>query len=220
MITSNINVALERLNRADVIGMPTETVYGLAADAGCEVAIKKIFSMKKRPINHPLIMHISHHWDLNMWAENIPAYVYPLIDKFWPGPMTLVLNVKSGAVNPLVTGGQNTVAIRCPNHPVAQEVLMQFGRPLVAPSANLFGKISPTTAEHVHTSFEHEDLAILDGGRCRVGIESTIIMATEQRGYQILRHGVIDEKAIKSVISEDRCNDAVNIRAPGKLSSH
>lgn len=220
MITSHLELALDRLNNEDIIGMPTETVYGLAADAGSEAAIQKVFAAKKRPINHPLIMHVAHHWDLNTWAENIPSYVYPLIEAFWPGPLTLVLNMKPGAVTPWVTGGQNTVAIRCPNHPIAQELLVKFGRPLVAPSANLFGKISPTTAEHVNASFEQDNLVILDGGRCRVGIESTILLATKQRGYQILRHGVIDEIAIKSVISNEQFKDEVNIRAPGKLASH
>lgn len=220
MITSDVELALERLNQGDIIGMPTETVYGLAADAACDAAIKKVFSVKKRPINHPLIMHVAHDWDLSAWAENIPSYVYVLIEHFWPGPLTLVLNTRPGAVNPLVTGGQDTVAIRCPAHPVAEELLVRFGRPLVAPSANLFGKISPTTAEHVLDSFKHDDLVILDGGRCRVGIESTILMATDQQGYQILRHGMIDETAIKSVISNERFNDNVNVRVPGKLASH
>lgn len=219
-ITLNTGLALDRLNQGDIIAMPTETVYGLAADAHCESAIKKIFTIKKRPINHPLILHIAHNWDLNEWAENIPVYAFALIEKFWPGPLTLVLNARRGSVSPLVTGGQNTVAIRCPNHPVAQDLLMQFGRPLVAPSANLFGKISPTTVEHVYSSFENDNLLILDGGRCSVGIESTIVMATEERGHQILRHGVIDEMAIMSVVPTKPLNGESNTRVPGKLASH
>ena len=219
-ITPNIELALDRLKLGDIIAMPTETVYGLAADASCDSAIKKIFTIKKRPINHPLILHVAHHWDLNEWAENIPTYVFTLIEKFWPGPLTLVLNMRSGSVSPMVTGGQNTVAIRCPNHPVAQDLLMQFGRPLVAPSANLFGKISPTTAEHVYSSFENDNLLILDGGRCSVGIESTIVMATDERGHQILRHGVIDEMAIMSVVPTKPLNHESNTRVPGKLASH
>jgi L-threonylcarbamoyladenylate synthase len=219
-ITLNTELALDRLKQVDIIAMPTETVYGLAADANCDAAIKRIFTIKKRPINHPLILHIAHNWDLNEWAENIPVYVFALIERFWPGPLTLVLNMRSGSVSPLVTGGQNTVAIRCPNHPVAQDLLMQFGRPLVAPSANLFGKISPTTAEHVYSSFENDNLLILDGGRCSVGIESTIILATEERGHQILRHGVIDEMAIKSVVSTESLNNESNTRVPGQLASH
>ena len=219
-ITLNIELALDRLKLGDIIAMPTETVYGLAADAKFEPAIKRIFTIKKRPINHPLILHVAHNWDLSEWAENIPTYVFQLIETFWPGPLTLVLNMRSGSVSPLVTGGQNTVAIRCPNHPVAQDLLMQFGRPLVAPSANLFGKISPTTAEHVYSSFENDNLLILDGGRCSVGIESTIVMATDERGYQILRHGVIDEMAITSVVPTKLSNSQSNIRVPGKLASH
>jgi len=220
MITSNIDLALEQLHKGGIFGMPTETVYGLAADANCESAIKKIYAIKKRPSSHPLIMHVAHDWDLHAWAKNIPPYVFPLIEQFWPGPLTLVLNLKSNSVSPAVTGGQNTIAIRCPRHSVAQDVLMRFGSPLVAPSANLFGKISPTTAEHVEASFKHDNLTILDGGRCQVGIESTILMATDSRGYQILRHGMIDERAINAVISNKRLHEKVDIRTPGNLERH
>ena len=220
MITSTIDLALERLNHGDIIGMPTETVYGLAADASCDKAIRKIFAMKNRPINHPLILHVAQDWDLNQWAENIPDYVFELTAQFWPGPLTLVLSTKPGSVNPLVNGGQDSVAIRCPNHPVAQELLRRFGKPVVAPSANLFGKISPTTSAHVFSSFKNQDLLILEGGRCAVGIESTIVMATDPRGYQILRHGVIDAVSIEAAVGLPVTNEDNNTRVPGKLDTH
>ncbi len=219
-IISNIRYALDKLRQGDIVAIPTETVYGLAADATRESAIKKIFEIKKRPLNHPLIMHVAHRWDLEEWATNIPSYAFRLIEQFWPGPLTLVLNRRPGSVSPFVTGGQETVAIRCPNHPIAQDLLKQFGRPLVAPSANPFGKISPTTAEHVREAFADSGLVVLDGGRCSVGIESTIVMATDEIGYKILRHGTIDEKKIHSVVSCQSLTEESTIRVPGKLASH
>lgn len=168
-ITTNVNLALERLEQGDVVAIPTETVYGLAADATNETAIKKIFSIKRRPLNHPLIMHVCHDWDLSQWVTDIPEYAQQMILAFWPGPLTLVLNSKEKAVSPLVNGGQNSIAIRAPQHDLTQQILRQLNRPLVAPSANPFGQVSPTTALHVATSFPNEDFLILDGGRCGRG---------------------------------------------------
>ena len=220
MITSNIDLALERLIHGDIIGMPTETVYGLAADASCDKAIRKIFAMKNRPIDHPLILHVAQDWDLNQWAENIPDYVFDLTAQFWPGPLTLVLTTKPGSVNQLVNGGQDSVAIRCPSHVVAQDLLKRFGKPVVAPSANFFGKISPTTSEHVFSGFKNQELLILEGGRCSVGIESTIILATDPKDYQILRHGVIDAASIEAAVGFPASNEDNNTRVPGKLATH
>lgn len=220
MITTEPELALAALKRGDIVAIPTETVYGLAGNAENEQAIRKIYSLKNRPLNHPLIMHVAQHWDLSRWVSTIPDYAQILIKRFWPGPLTLVLPCKPGQVSPLVTGGQDTVALRCPKHPLAQALLQQAGFPLVAPSANPFGKISPTTAEHVYHSFKDEALLILDGGRCQVGIESTIVAATDPQHYQILRHGLIDETELNQVLAIKGTDKESAIRVPGKLEAH
>ena len=219
-ITANVNHALERLEQGDVVAIPTETVYGLAADATNETAIKKIFSIKKRPLNHPLIMHVCHDWDLSQWVKDIPEYAQQMILAFWPGPLTLVLNSKEKAVSSLVNGGQNTIAIRSPKHDVTQQLLRKLNRPLVAPSANPFGQISPTTALHVAISFPNENFLILDGGRCGVGIESSIIQATHHNGYSVLRPGMIDLKTIEGRFPSQRPIDQSTPRVSGQLDSH
>lgn len=219
-ITTNIELALSYLKQGDIVAIPTETVYGLAGNAENEGAIRKIYAMKNRPLNHPLIMHVAEHWDISQWVSSIPEYAHILIKHFWPGPLTLVMNSKLGRVNPLITGGQDTVALRCPKHPIAQTLLKQLESPLVAPSANPFGKISPTTAEHVQHSFKQEELLILDGGRCQIGIESTIVAATNPQGYQILRHGLVDEMELNAILPRLQLKNTSSIRVPGKLDSH
>jgi len=219
-ITNDVNIVVERLSMGDIAAIPTETVYGLAADAFSDSAIKKVFSTKKRPIDHPLIMHIAPQWDLTQWVSHIPDYAYALMESFWPGPLTLILPVKPGAINPLITGGQTSIAIRAPNHDVAQELLLKFGKPLVAPSANPFGKISPTTAHHVKQAFPTNDFLILDGGRCSVGVESTIVSALESFAYQIARPGIIDEEKIAATTSLKGLPGTKNTRVPGGLSTH
>ena len=219
-ITSDVNRVIDRLSMGDIAAIPTETVYGLAADAFSDSAIKKIFATKKRPIDHPLIMHIAPQWDLTQWVSHIPDYAYALMESFWPGPMTLILPIKPGSINPLITGGQTSIAIRVPDHAVAQELLLKFKKPLVAPSANPFGKISPTTAHHVKQGFPTDDFLILDGGRCRVGVESTIVSALEPLTYQIARPGIIDEEKIEATTSLTGGFGAKNARVPGGLSSH
>ncbi|MGQ3887994.1 L-threonylcarbamoyladenylate synthase [Legionella sp. CNM-1927-20] len=219
-ITKNIDEAIIELKAGNLVAIPTETVYGLAGSAEDEAAILKIFALKKRPINHPLIMHVAKNSDLTRWATSIPAYVQKLIDTFWPGPLTIVLNCQPNAVNPLITGNQKTVAIRCPKHPVTQSLLEALNFPLVAPSANPFGKISPTTALHVQHSFSNQHLLILDGGRCEVGIESTIVDATSPTHYQILRHGLIDEQSIQEAVAIEIAKDERDIRVSGRLLTH
>ena len=219
-ITTNVNLALERLEQGNVVAIPTETVYGLAADATNETAIKKIFSIKKRPLNHPLIMHVCHDWDLSQWVTDIPEYAQQMILAFWPGPLTLVLNSKKNTVNSLVNGGQNSIAIRAPKHDLTQQLLRKLNRPLVAPSANPFGQISPTTALHVAISFPNDDFLILDGGRCDVGIESSIIQATHHNGYSVLRPGMIDLKTIEGRFPSQRSINQSTPRVSGQLDSH
>ena len=215
-ITTSIELALETLKQGDVVAIPTETVYGLAADATNETAVKKIFSIKKRPLNHPLIMHVCHDWDLSQWVTDIPDYAQQMIDTLWPGPLTLVFNSKKNAVNALVNGGQNSIAIRAPQHELTELLLRQLNRPLVAPSANPFGQISPTTAQHVALSFPHEKFLILDGGRCDVGIESSIIQATHHSEYSVLRPGMIDLDAIHGNLVSQHMPPRVS----GQLDSH
>lgn len=218
-ITANINLALEQLKQGNVVAIPTETVYGLAADATNETAIRKIFSIKKRPLNHPLIMHVCHDWDLSQWVTDIPEYAQQMMHAFWPGPLTLVLNSKN-SVNPLVNGGQNSIAIRAPKHDLTQQLLRKLNCPLVAPSANPFGQISPTTALHVAASFPNEDFLILDGGRCDVGIESSIIQATHPNRYAVLRPGMIDLQTIERKFGRQSPANASTPRVSGQLDSH
>lgn len=220
MITNDINLALQQLEQGGIAAIPTETVYGLAANAENAAAIQKIYAIKNRPLTHPLIMHIAEGADLTQWVSAIPDYAQQLMNQFWPGPLTLVFPCRPGQVNPLVTGGQDTVAIRCPNHPVAQALLKKTGFPLVAPSANPFGKISPTTAEHVQDSFPDAELLILDGGRCQAGIESTIVDATHPKSYKILRHGTLSEEAICAALALHASTAQSSLRVPGKLDSH
>jgi L-threonylcarbamoyladenylate synthase len=220
LVTTQLHPALERLHNSDVVAIPTETVYGLAADATNDVAIHKVFALKKRPLNHPLIMHVAPEWDLAQWTTHIPDYVQKLITQYWPGPLTIVLPINPGKINPLITGGQQSIAIRAPNHPLALELLRQFGKPLVAPSANLFGKVSPTTAAHVAQSFENQDVLVLDGGRCDVGIESTIILATDPHEFKILRHGIIDEIQLRNSIAVKLNHESSDIRSSGALKHH
>lgn len=219
-ITDNIELAIQYLRQAEVVAIPTETVYGLAGNAENETAVRKIFTLKNRPLTHPLIMHVAKNCDLTKWVLAIPDYAQVLMDTFWPGPLTLVFNLKPDSISQLVTGGQNTIAIRCPQHPVAQTLLQSLDFPLVAPSANPFGKISPTTSTHVQQSFQNQPLLILEGGRCGVGIESTILDATKQGSWQILRHGVLNERAIADVLQGKQTIHSSSIRVPGKLDSH
>ena len=220
LIIKHIDQAVVDLRAGNPVAIPTETVYGLAAMVNKPEAIKAVFAMKNRPLSHPLIVHVGEGWDLNEYADEIPGYAQQLIEAFWPGPLTLVMRCRKDQINPLITGGQDTVAIRCPAHPIAQKVLQKLKTALVAPSANPFGKISPTTALHVKQSFPEKKLLILDGGRCSVGIESTIIDATHYGSYQILRHGVINAQSIAEVTNTSLIDSPNELRVPGKLESH
>jgi len=184
-----IDQAVDCLKKGGLVAMPTETVYGLAADASNDAAIRKIFAAKGRPVDHPLIVHIASAKGLTHWAIDIPDYALKLADQYWPGPMTLILK-KQAHVLDSITGGQDTVGLRVPNHAVAQQLLKAFGGGLAAPSANKFGHISPTSAEHVRQHLSNVIDIILDGGNCGIGIESTIIDCTGT-SPRILRPGMI-----------------------------
>ena len=219
-ITNDLNLVIEKLSTEDIVAIPTETVYGLAAAADSDHAIRKVFATKRRPIDHPLIMHIAPEWDITQWVAFIPDYAYRLMETFWPGPLTLVLPTKPNCINPLISGGQSSIAIRAPDHPLAQTILLELGKPIVAPSANPYGKVSPTTALHVQQSFPHHDFFILDGGRCSIGLESTIVSALLPHDYQILRHGMVHEAQIATLLSRLSVESTTNIRVPGRVLTH
>ena len=219
---SEIAAAAKRLANGGVVAFPTETVYGLGADATNVHAVAKIFVLKGRPTDHPLIVHIGGIGELSRWTIDIPAYAHTLAARFWPGPLTLILR-KSGALPGLVSGGQDTVGVRCPSHPMAQELLREFARvgsgAIAAPSANRFGHVSPTTAQHVRDEFR-DDLCILDGGACEVGLESTILDLS--RGDPVLlRPGAITRDDIATTIGVvPRERDSSAPRASGTLAAH
>jgi L-threonylcarbamoyladenylate synthase len=199
---SEIQQAAELLSAGELVAMPTETVYGLAADARNPIAVAKIFAAKGRPADHPLIVHIGDIAQLEEWARDIPAEARVLAEKYWPGPLTLILKRQSN-VPDAVTGGQDTVGIRMPNHPIALNLLRAFARigsgAVAAPSANKFGRISPTKATHVKSDLGDAVAMVLDGGESEVGIESTIVDLS--RGSPVvLRPGAITAEEIEATI--------------------
>lgn len=220
IISSSIVKAVALLNQEQIIGIPTETVYGLAGNIYSSKAIERIFAMKKRPFFNPLIVHIKSAAALSEIARDIPEKAALLAKAFWPGPLTLVLK-KQIAIPDLVTGGKDTVAVRVPNHPVALALLNQLAYPLAAPSANPFGSISPTTATHVADYFAEELSMVLDGGACLRGIESTIIGF--ENGEPILyRLGSLAAEDIEAVVGPVKMitHDDIAPAAPGMLSKH
>lgn len=221
--------AARLLEEGELVALPTETVYGLGADAEQPEAVNKIYLAKGRPPNHPVIVHVAPGADIAYWAKDIPPEATMLIEAFWPGPLTLILK-RADRIPDTVSGGQDTVGIRCPSHPVARDLLLAFkgGKGgIAAPSANKFGHVSPTTAQHVRDEFgEGPDspvAAILDGGQSQVGIESTIIdlsrMATH--GPVLLRPGHIGTDDIAKVLGvAPGLPDAAAPRASGTLEAH
>lgn len=186
------------LSKGELVAVPTETVYGLAADARQEEAVQKIFIAKQRPEQHPLIVHIASIDQLSEWAQNIPEIAYKLAQAFWPGPLTLLLQ-KADQVTTIVTGGLNTIAIRVPSHPIMQELLQLTKTGLAAPSANAHKKISPTTAQHVLKDLDGKIAAVVDAGPCTFGLESTILDLTQSQPT-IVRPGPITQKELEAVL--------------------
>jgi len=193
-----IDEAVALLHGGELIGLPTETVYGVAADALNVEAVNRIFLAKGRPADHPLIVHLADAGQLPYWARDIPVQARQLAAAFWPGPLTLILK-KSAMVPLAVTGGQDTVGVRVPGHPLALALLRRFGSGVVAPSANRFGRISPTLPEHVREELGDKVAMVLDGGPCEVGIESTIVDLSRDRAA-ILRPGAISAQAVAQII--------------------
>ncbi len=215
---SEIDECVEMLRAGSVIGIPTETVYGLAAIATNSSAINLVFTTKERPTSHPLILHIADVSMLDDWATNISSEARALCKKFWPGPLTLILH-KSDKVLTEVTGGRDTVAIRCPNHSVTTKLLKKLNDAVVAPSANKFGKVSPTTAKHVVNDLGSDISIVLDGGDCSIGLESTIIDCTTTPP-QLLRTGAITAEQILRECNITVVSASGESRAPGMLEKH
>jgi L-threonylcarbamoyladenylate synthase len=219
-ISTDINAAALLLQSGEVVAVPTETVYGLAANALDPLAIAKIFAIKQRPLYNPLIVHIGTVQQLSDVAQHIPEMAWELAHAFWPGPLTLVLP-KSVEIPDIVTAGQKSVAVRMPNHPMCLELLKTTKFPIAAPSANPFNYISPTSAAHVYNMLQGKVPLILDGGSCIYGIESTILGFSQDKCV-IHRHGAIEEEQIASIVGEllsATHSDEMPV-APGMLATH
>ena len=220
MLTSDLLArAVELLRHGGVIALPTETVYGLAANAEDELAVRRVFAIKGRPATHPLIVHLAHADDLKSWVRHVPEEAQRLARAFWPGPLTLVLP-RSARATDAVTGGQDTVAVRVPQHPVARLVLAALGGGVAAPSANRFGRVSPTTADHVRADLGSDVDLVLDGGLCSVGVESTIVDVS-QGEPAVLRPGGLAVEEIERVLGRSvPVRTSSTVRVSGSLASH
>lgn len=216
-VGTSISIAVDTLKRGGLVGLPTETVYGLAADARDEAAVRRVFAIKGRPLGHPLIVHVSDADEARRWSSEWPDSARALADRFWPGPLTLIVP-RSFDVLDVVTGGRSSVALRVPVHPVARRLLSEFGGGVVAPSANLFGRVSPTTADHVADDLGDSVDYVLDGGPCAIGLESTIVDCTVDPP-QVLRPGAITEEEVRAAVGETASVGGPS-RAPGMLASH
>ncbi len=218
-LLNDLDHACHLLRQGALVAVPTETVYGLAGDANNPEAVRRIFALKGRPAEHPLIVHLASTEVAHRWARHWPEEAERLAQAFWPGPMTLILP-KAEHVLDVVTGGQDTVGLRVPAHPLLRELLERCQRALAAPSANRFGRVSPTTAAHVLAEFAAEDLAVLDGGSCPVGVESTIIDLSTTRP-RILRPGRIRAVEIERVLGRSLSEERADApRVAGALASH
>ena len=207
------------MSAGGVIALPTETVYGLAADVTNAAAVRRIYAIKGRPLDHPLIVHVPGPAQLERYAADVPAAARQLIARFWPGPLTIVLR-KSDEVPLSVTGGQATVALRMIDHPLAAAILRRFGSAVAAPSANRFGRVSPTTAEHVRADLGDDVDLIVDGGASQIGVESTIVDLTGDVPA-ILRQGAIGPSDLAGLLGTPVvARSGGDVRAPGMLAAH
>ena len=218
-MNANVRRAVEILRAGGLVAFPTETVYGLGADASSEAALKKLYAVKGRPAGHPVIVHFASADEAFAWAREVPEAARRLAARFWPGPLTLILK-RSARAGDFVTGGQDTVGLRVPSHPVAQALLSEFGSGVAAPSANRFGRVSPTRAAHVREDLGEDVDLVLEGGDSEVGIESTIVDLSRGRAV-LLRHGAITpamlEQALGAAVA---AADAGAPRASGTLERH
>lgn len=217
--TAALSEAVAALKAGRLVAIPTETVYGLAADARNPAAVRAVFALKGRPADHPLIVHIADAERIDDWAVDVPQAARQLAARFWPGPLTLILK-KRADVPYVVTGDQDTIGLRCPDNALTLALLREFGGGLAAPSANRFGRISPTDAAHVHEEFGDATPLVLDGGPCRVGIESTIVDLSRSPA-RILRHGRISREQLLPFLPDLQSGvDADSPRVSGSLEAH
>lgn len=216
--TQDLARAVATLRDGGVVAFATETVYGLGADARNDAAVRRVFELKGRPSRHPVIVHLHTAAQMSDWVSEVPPVALRLGEAFWPGPLTLVLPRAAG-VSDVITGGQDSVALRVPVHPVARALLAAFGGGIVAPSANRYGHISPTTAAHVQAEFG-DAVQVLDGGSCEVGLESTIVACLHGR-VQVLRPGGITLSQLRAVAGEvDAVAGEDAPRVPGSTQQH
>jgi len=213
-----VSQAVSVLDAGGLVGLPTETVYGLAARADIDAAVANIFRAKGRPTGHPLILHIADISEIDRYAFNVPRAALTLAQHCWPGPLTLLLH-KTNAVSHLVTGGRETVAIRIPANECSQKIIEQCGNALAAPSANLFGHVSPTTAQHVLNDLGDKVDLIVDDGDCTIGVESTIVDFTTAQP-QLLRPGGFPTEDLELIIGQPILMPSGDSRASGMLDSH
>jgi L-threonylcarbamoyladenylate synthase len=210
--------AVAALRAGDAVGFPTETVYGLGADARNAAAVRRVFTLKGRPPDHPLIVHLGTAAEADEWAAAIPEPARRLAARFWPGPLTLILPKAAGVLD-VLSGGAPGIGLRVPAHPVAARLLAAFGGGIAAPSANRFGRVSPTTAAHVHEEFGADVPIVVDGGACQVGLESTIVSCLGE--LLVLRPGGIPVAALEAVVGPlRRAARGEGPRAPGTLAAH
>ena len=216
---ADIERAADILRAGGLVAFPTETVYGLGANAANDAAVAKIFAAKSRPVDHPLIVHIASASEMSRWARDVPEAAWKLAAQFWPGPLTLILKRASGVAE-AASGGLDTIGLRVPGHPAAQALLKKFGGGIAAPSANRFGRISPTCADHVLAELDGRIEAVIDGGPCAVGLESTILDLSGPHP-QVLRPGRITAGALAAIIGPlDSQPSAEAPQVPGSLEAH
>ncbi len=214
---TEIEEAVAALRAGDLVAFPTETVYGLGANAANPAAVRKIFEVKNRPADHPVIVHLDNPRYLHRWVSAVPPMAEKLAEKFWPGPLTLILP-KANNVSDIVTGGQDSIGIRIPSHPMAQQLLTAFGGGIAAPSANRFGRLSPTKPEHVRDEFSDAIKVILDGGESQIGLESTIVSCLDNQA-RLLRPGYITRSQLEHVVGELLIGGTAP-RTPGDQKQH
>jgi len=214
---TEIEEAVQALREGELVVFPTETVYGLGANAASPVAVRKIFEVKGRPADHPVIVHLDNPRYLHRWVSDMPPLAEQLAAKFWPGPLTLILP-KAENVNDIVTGGQDSIGIRVPSHPMAQQLLTAFGGGIAAPSANRFGRLSPTKPEHVRDELGDAVRVILDGGDSPIGLESTIVSCLGNEA-RLLRPGYITRSQLEQVVGQLAIGGSVP-RVPGDRHLH
>jgi L-threonylcarbamoyladenylate synthase len=214
-----IETAVQALRDGELVAFPTETVYGLGANAQNPAAVRKIFEAKGRPTTHPVIVHLDSPRYLHRWVREVPDAATRMAERFWPGPLTMVMP-RASNVHDIVTGSQDTVAVRVPSHPMAQQLLTAFGGGIAAPSANRYGRLSPTRAEHVREELGDSVKVILDGGECQIGLESTIV-SFEGPNVRLLRPGGVTAAQIREVIGELLIGaNLQSPRVPGGTPSH